>query len=246
MCGLGCAEYASCAAGCSFMSGRAGGHHAMRLARGSCPSMGADTDLYLARPALDLCDRQARGHVAAVCTDHISSLPFSHLLGQDSLLCIYLYTLTITYSQSLLITCTCCYDQIKGTQDKDFSYSFSDSLSHLLMCDQWNSRPQVVFLSCSSSPRFSLSFMDLSVVCILPLDGICSKQTVCSPQTQSRAIIIVHLAGGRCLGWGSWAVLCAACALGSTAACESLQWTYWTAMSIERYSASELTAGIAA
>ena len=29
---------------------------------------------------------------------------------------------------TLLITCTCCYDQIKGTQDKDFSYSFSDSL----------------------------------------------------------------------------------------------------------------------
>ena len=29
----------------------------------------------------------------------------------------------------LLITCTCCYDQTKGTQDKDFSYSFSDSLS---------------------------------------------------------------------------------------------------------------------
>ena len=26
-------------------------------------------------------------------------------------------------------TCTCCDDQIKGTQDKDFSYSFSDSLS---------------------------------------------------------------------------------------------------------------------
>ena len=28
---------------------------------------------------------------------------------------------------TLLITCTCCYDQIKGTLDKDFSYSFSDS-----------------------------------------------------------------------------------------------------------------------
>ena len=32
---------------------------------------------------------------------------------------------TLTHS-----TCTCtCYDQIKGTQEKDFSYSFSDSLS---------------------------------------------------------------------------------------------------------------------
>ena len=26
-------------------------------------------------------------------------------------------------------TCTCCYDLTKGTQGKDFSYSFSDSLS---------------------------------------------------------------------------------------------------------------------
>ena len=30
---------------------------------------------------------------------------------------------------TLLITCASCYDQIKGTQDKDFSYSFPDSLS---------------------------------------------------------------------------------------------------------------------
>ena len=30
---------------------------------------------------------------------------------------------------SSCFTCTCCYDQNKGTQDKDFSYSFSDSLS---------------------------------------------------------------------------------------------------------------------
>ena len=29
----------------------------------------------------------------------------------------------------MLITCTCCYDLTKGTQDKDFSYSFFDSLS---------------------------------------------------------------------------------------------------------------------
>ena len=29
----------------------------------------------------------------------------------------------------MLVTCTCCYDLTKGTQDKDFSYSFSDSLS---------------------------------------------------------------------------------------------------------------------
>ena len=51
------------------------------------------------------------------------------LIGQDSLLCIYLYTLTITHSHTLSITCTWCHDEIKGTQDKDFSCSFSDSLS---------------------------------------------------------------------------------------------------------------------
>ena len=39
------------------------------------------------------------------------------------------HTDTLTHSHTLLITCTCCYDQIKGAQDKDFSYSFSDSPS---------------------------------------------------------------------------------------------------------------------
>ena len=34
-----------------------------------------------------------------------------------------------THSHTLLITCTCCYDEIKGTQDQDFSCSFSDSHS---------------------------------------------------------------------------------------------------------------------
>ena len=37
--------------------------------------------------------------------------------------------LSLLLSHTLLITCTCCYDQIKGTQDRDFSYSFCDSLS---------------------------------------------------------------------------------------------------------------------
>ena len=45
-----------------------------------------------------------------------------------------LYNHTITHSHTILITCTCCDDQIKGTQDKDFSYSFSDSLSSFLSC----------------------------------------------------------------------------------------------------------------
>ena len=47
-------------------------------------------------------------------------------------------------SHTMLITCTCCDDQIKGTQDKDFSYSFSDSLYVLFVCFQsrmWLSLP---------------------------------------------------------------------------------------------------------
>ena len=47
--------------------------------------------------------------------------------------CLFTPTLTHshthTHSHTLLITGTCCYEQIKGTQDKDFSYSFSDSHS---------------------------------------------------------------------------------------------------------------------
>ena len=37
---------------------------------------------------------------------------------------------------TMLVTCTCCYDLTKGTQDKDFSYSLSDSLSRL--CEDCN------------------------------------------------------------------------------------------------------------
>ena len=48
---------------------------------------------------------------------HTHSLILSHTIFSDSL------------SHTVLITCTCCYDLTKGTQDKDFSYSFSDSLS---------------------------------------------------------------------------------------------------------------------
>ena len=39
-----------------------------------------------------------------------------------------LHTLTIAHSYTLTITCTCCHDEIEGTQDQDiFSCSFSDS-----------------------------------------------------------------------------------------------------------------------
>ena len=38
------------------------------------------------------------------------------------------FNLTQSHTHTLLITCTCCYDEIKGTQDSDFSYSVSHSL----------------------------------------------------------------------------------------------------------------------
>ena len=68
---------------------------------------------------------------------------------------------------TLLITCTC-YDLTKGTQDKDFSYSFSDSLSsslyHLYLLLWWNQRdprPRDL-VSCSFSDSVMLSGLRLS------------------------------------------------------------------------------------
>ena len=48
---------------------------------------------------------------------------------RSSTMPLYTHTIAHSHNHTLLITCTCCYDQTKGTQDKDFSYSFSDSLS---------------------------------------------------------------------------------------------------------------------
>ena len=71
--------------------------------------------------------------VSACLSD--SLLFVSHCLRSSFLssCCVFLSlchcTLTLPHSHTLLITCTCCYDLTKETQDKDFSYSFSDSLS---------------------------------------------------------------------------------------------------------------------
>ena len=56
-----------------------------------------------------------------------------HLRIEYRSLTMYLYTHTLTHSHTMLITCTCCYDLTKGTQDKDFSDSFS-ILTHLTLC----------------------------------------------------------------------------------------------------------------
>ena len=54
----------------------------------------------------------------------------TQLLLLANCLCVSLAVLlTPQLSLSCTLTCTCCYDLTEGTQDKDFSYSFSDSLS---------------------------------------------------------------------------------------------------------------------
>ena len=68
------------------------------------------------------------------CLFHSLSLSFTvsliHCLSHTASLTLPLsHCLSLTHSHTLLISCTCCYDQIKGTQEKDFSYSLSDSLS---------------------------------------------------------------------------------------------------------------------
>ena len=69
-------------------------------------------------------DRTADAVECRCCVNTHLCCAVSHSLSRTVL------SLTLSHS----VTCTCCYDQIKGTQDRDFSYSFSDSLSlcHLL------------------------------------------------------------------------------------------------------------------
>jgi hypothetical protein len=69
-------------------------------------------------------------------------------------------TQTPTHFHTMLISCTCCYDLTKGTQDKDFSYSFS-ILSHLTLC---HSLPLTLALSTTHSLSLCLS---LTLLCQL-------------------------------------------------------------------------------
>ena len=80
--------------------------------------------------------------------------------------------LTITHSHTLIITCTCCYDETKGTQDQDLlSCSFSDSL----------------FLSFLSLYRFSAlsnAFPhSLSLGNVEPIGSDCCSVLCCSGAT---------------------------------------------------------------
>ena len=56
---------------------------------------------------------------AATLFSSTATLPFSIVTLSFS---------TATLSHTLLITCSCCCDESKGTKDQDSSYSFSDSL----------------------------------------------------------------------------------------------------------------------
>ena len=66
-----------------------------------------------------------------------------------------------SHPYTLPITCTCCYDLSKGTQDKDFSYSFFDSLSGFcfsLTSDEYSS---------SSMLLYTLTITLSSLLCII-------------------------------------------------------------------------------
>ena len=84
-------------------------------------------------------------------------LTLSHMLLDHASLNSHNHTLP--HSHTLLITCTCCYDLTKGTQDKDFSYSFSDSLSHMLFPHYLSATVTLMLLHSTDSTHFpSLSF----------------------------------------------------------------------------------------
>ena len=77
----------------------------------------------------------------------------------------------------MLITCTCCYDLTKGTQDKDFSYSFSILSHYLALFSRLIlslSPPRISFylsaITTSTCCCFSISFCVCIKTCILPLD----------------------------------------------------------------------------
>ena len=55
-----------------------------------------------------------------------------------------------SYSHTLTITCTCCYDEIKGTQDLKM-YSHADSLSELVCVTIAYSTDCKTYLFCHST-----------------------------------------------------------------------------------------------
>ena len=69
-----------------------------------------------------------------------------------------LHTLTIAHSYALTITCTCCHDEIKGTQDQDL---FSCSFSILPSPHHWSAR---IFPSNAVVLPACISFADVDTL----------------------------------------------------------------------------------
>ena len=82
------------------------------------------------------------------------------------------FNLTLTQSHTLLIPCTCCYDEIKGTKDQDCSCSFSDSLTESNLMAQaararWDSRPTAPAAAASGSYRHVPHGLASAQLCVL-------------------------------------------------------------------------------
>ena len=68
-------------------------------------------------------------------------------------------------SSSGSLSCTCCDDQIKGAQDKDFSYSFSDSLSLPRMHTLTHSHTLTITCTCCYDDSKGIQDQDLLCDC---------------------------------------------------------------------------------
>ena len=97
------------------------------------------------------------------------------------------HTHTLTHSHTLLITCTCCYDQIKGTQDNDFSDSFFDSLSILIL-------PSLMLCVPRSDPRPVTDFFKRRMW--TPPDSELTQEEIVIPNLPKEAYLQPNPRGG--------------------------------------------------
>ena len=113
-------------------------------------------------------------HNHTLSHSHNHTLSHTHTITQS-------HTHTITHSHTLLITCTCCYGEIKGTPDQDFSCSFSDSLSGASLSVSCLSVLVPVRMSgslaCSHSALLHLAVLHLAVLHLLKSTHIINQPT---------------------------------------------------------------------
>ena len=79
---------------------------------------------------LETCFSLLNGYPALYLSSVSKTKIYSHA---HSLILSLVSDSSYSHPHTLPITCTCCYDEIKGAQDQDFSCSFSDSLSHVFV-----------------------------------------------------------------------------------------------------------------